>query len=708
MKAILGDGMSAGLPAPVRLCSLAEIVEVTGKARSGLFSRAAKEEWPFKEVVAKGGKKRHYPLATLPKDIRDAVSIKRAAEAAALIGSPEQTTVAAETSMASVPAICVDQPLKTSQLDTEMARERIFKFVADFGGSEPRAIDHLNAGYHDKSLPSPLMWAMNNAWNKRRADTRLTRDTLNKWKSVKKQRGRSAPLVRQKDMDVKPWHALAIALKQRPQGSCLKWIQEQIEENWNEKWGKTPPSYNIVRHFFAEKFSQLEQLKGRHTGSALAPHKHYVKRSTAGMLPWAEIHADGWNTHFTAPHPVTGEYVTYELWHAHDVATRFVPPFGIGLTENFEVIAKCVEEAIRFGGCMAILQTDSTKIVKNSERFKTNPATSLADRVGFTIVHPQTVGNSQANGIAENFNTWMDKESRELATYQAKGMDSLTLKRVKKLTAKAVKAQKAGDHDGYAAALLEAERMGKGRVFRSHREACEWIEAKRKKWNAKPHRSLPKIRDTATGILRHQSPAEALQQARDNGWDPELFPEEYMIAMFRPHMQTTVRREAVSPYGGMRYHHECLGDWNGKEVVVAYDIMDWQQVWVKTLQGALICVASFAETTGYRTQSASQAADEKRALAQIKHRERQIDAIKERAGLDAIDGESTRIAELAEVINLAPRLSDSELAAAEERQQPARMMSDYEFSLFLYGDPMDSERDGEKENPSPIKELATG
>lgn len=567
--------------------------------------------------------------------------------------------------------------------------------MAEFAGGAQRAIDNLNAQRIAGTLPGPLAWAYEHAWDKPRANRQLNLSTLNNWKRVKKTRGSHAPKKREKDMSVKPWYALAVAMKQRPQGSCLKWIHEQVEKHWNTAWGKKPPSYDVVCHFFNDKFSQIEQLKGRHTGSALAPHKHYVKRSSAGMLPWDEIHADGWNTHFTAPHPVTGEYVTYELWHAHDVASRFVPPFSVGLTENFEVIQKCVEEAVRCGGVMAILQTDSTKIVKNSARFKTDPATSLADRVGFTIVHPQTVGNSQANGIAENFNTWMDKESRELATYQAKDMDSLTLKRVKKLTAKAVRLQKAGDHDGYAEALAEAERMGKGHVFRTYREALDWLESKRQKWNDKPHRALPKLRDESTGKLRHMSPNETLQQARDNGWEPKLLTEEYLVTLFRPHIKKTVAREAVSPYGGMRYHHPELGDWNGKEVVVAYDIMDWQQVWVKTLQGELICIADFSEATGYRTQSAKDAADEKRAQAQIKHRERQIDAIRERAGMDAIDGEAVRVGEQpalqAQVIDLIPRLSDAEMAEVEARQQKPKPKTVMDLAMWLFEDKINAD-----------------
>lgn len=514
---------------------------------------------------------------------------------------------------------------------------------------------------------------MDTAWEKRRSDTRLTTSTLNKWKKVKKTRGRAAPLKAQKDMEAKPWHVLAVALKQRPQGSCKTWITEKIEEGWNRAWGETPPSYDTVCRFFRDKFSQIDQLKGRHTGSALSPHRHYVARSSAGMVPWQEIHADGWNTHFTAPHPVSGEFVTYEVWHAHDVATRYVPPFSIGLTETFEVIAKCVENAVRDGGVMTILQTDSTRVVKNSGRFKTDPTISLADRVGFSIVHPQTVGNSQANGIAENFNTWLDRESRELATYQGKDMDGLTLKRVKKLTAKAVRELKGGNHEGYADALEEAELMGKGYVLRSHEEACAWLEDRRQKWNAKPHRSLPRISDPKTGKKRHMSPNDALKAEMDKGWRPELLSEEYLVMLFRPHVKVTVRREAVSPYGGMRYHEPGLGDWNGKEVVVAYDIMDWRHVWVKTIEGALICVADFQEAPGYRTQTALEAAEEKRALSQIRHRERQIDAIRERVGLEVIDMPP---ALSAPPIDLIHTISDADFAEMEARRPQAETLPD--------------------------------
>ena len=159
----------------------------------------------------------------------------------------------------------------------------------------------------------------------------------------------------------------------------------------------------------------------------------------------------------------------------------------------------------------------------------------------------------------------------------------------------------------------------------------------------------------------------------DAGWRPELLREEYLVMLFRPHVKVVVRREAVSPYGGMRYHAAGLGDWNGKEVVVAYDIMDWRHVWVKTLTGELICVAAFQEATGYRTQTAQEAAAEKRALSQIKHRERQIDVIRERLGGEVID---VLPAISAPPIDLLDTISDAELSAMEARRPQAESLPD--------------------------------
>lgn len=525
--------------------------------------------------------------------------------------------------------------LTSKQLDVERARDRLLAYIDQFPGSIHRAIDHLNAERYAGQLPLPLVWAFDHAWDKKRANARLTPKTVHNWKADKKARGRAAPKRVQKDMEVKPWYGLLLALRQRPQGSQYTWIKEQIHLQWNPAWGEDKPSYDAIRRVCVEKLSAIDQLKGRLTGSALRQHKHYIKRSSSGMYPFQEIHADGWNTHFTAPHPITGEFVTYEVWHFHDVATRYVPPPGIGLTETYEVVTAGLERAVRFGGMPAVLQTDSTKVVKNSPRFTADEFTALSERAGFVVVHPQEVGNSQANGICENFNhSWLDAQSRELATYQGAGMDGLTFKRVKKLTEKMVKAANAGDlveRDRY---LKEAERMGKGRVFQSHDEAVQWINDTVERWNHKPHRSLPKITDLDTGKKRHQTPAEALQQHIDAGWEPVRLEDDQIVELFRPHVRCKVTREAISPIGnGQRYHHPMLGAWNNQYVMATIDPMDWRSVIVKELNGAVICEAPLSHVArGYRAQSLYEHAEEKRAAAQLKRLDDKAQKVRRRTG----------------------------------------------------------------------------
>lgn len=638
----------------------AAIAAALGVSKQAVKKRAAKDTWAFIEQQSNGGKKRLFPTATLPADVRNALLVASAAahddlSSGAGASHPAPLPAAAAHPSAAAGFSLVDsraggndltQGQRTAglcipalaapdsgQLDVERARDRILDFVAAFAGSAARAIEYLNAHHYAGSLPGPLAWAYEHSWDKRRKDSRLNLDTLNKWKAAKKKRGRSAPLKVLPDMSVKPWHAFAVALRQRPQGSIYSWIHEQIEAQWNPAWGAEPPSYDTVYRFFTDKFSQIDQIKGRYTGSALRSHKHWKPRTNAGMPPWLEVHADGWNTHFTAPHPITGEFVTYEVWHFHDVATRFVTPPGIGLTETYEVITAGLERCVRVGGMMAVLQTDSTKVVKRSPRFTADPWASLADRAGIHVVHPKEVGNSQANGICENFNTYLDRRSRELATYQGKGMDSLSLKRVKKLTEKMVKAVKAGDLEARDQFRREAEKMGKGRVFMSVEEAEDWINRVVDKFNDKPHRSLPKITCPTTGKRRHQTPRECLQKHMSEGWRPVALEEHHLVDLFRPHVRCKVTREAISPVGnGQRYYHPEIGGWNGKEVMAAIDPMDWRAVWVKSLDGTFLFVADLVKATGYRAKSQYEIAESKRTEAQLKRLSNKADAVRARTG----------------------------------------------------------------------------
>lgn len=536
-----------------------------------------------------------------------------------------------------------------------------------------------------------------------------------------------APRMPQADMVMDAWMVLAVELKRRPQKPTTSLVLDQMKTAWPEfsaRWVQknraarggqlaTPeqinalaahlvfPSADQLYRFFREKFSQIDLLDGQHLGSALREHKFYQHRTSAGLEPFVEVHADGWNTHFTAPHPVTGEYVSYEVWHFHDVATRYTTPFSIGMSESADVIMKGLENCIRVGGVPAIWQTDSTGSVKNA-KVQFDPVASLSARAGLTVVHPQTVGNSQANGIAENYNTRLDRESRALATYMhPERMDSLAFKQVRKFTGQMVKAAAKGDTDAHKSARASALRVGKGILFESREQMVQWLDDMRVKSNNSPHSALKKITDN-TGKVRHQTPQEALDAAIASGWVPVALDESSLVELFHEHVRRTVDRETVKAFAGQRYRHAELGAYQGQEVLVAIDTMDGDRVWVKEITGRLICEAKFVSATGYRGQSMYEFALEKRMNAQIKRKENQIDAIERRMDPTNVPLEVSAI-EVADAQVLNFGLSAAQIShdnalirLAEHRAEEAQLTQHaiaepLDFALRMFGAEIDAE-----------------
>jgi putative transposase len=618
--------------------TISQIAEALSISKRSAERRSERQNWPYTEETVRGGKRRLYAPADLPRDVCNALTaqILQRNPVPALAAPQVASTLPAQITPVPAQAIALRAPERITT-DAERAQEHAANLVIalldrlretsafSLKAACRSVIEMAQAG----RLTAPELAALKAARDGRgrsSLDGLPSVRTLERWAADQAKGHSLLPQKPQADWEVKPWYGLAMALLQRPQGSSYKWVTDQIHANWNPAWGE-PPSYHTVRRVAITRFSAIDQLKGRLTGSALRAHRHYHPRTAEGMYPWQEVHADGWNTHFTAPHPITGEFVTLEVWHFHDVATRYVPPPGIGFSETYECITAGLERCVRVGGIPAILQTDSTKVVKRSPRFTQEPFVALTERAGFDVVHPKEVGNSQANGICENFNTsYLDKRSRELATYQGKGMDSLSLKRVKKITAKMTKAIAVGDGAERDRLAAEARRMGKGHVFTSFDEACQWLCQIIEEYNDRPHRSLPKVTDPVTGQRRHQTPREALQAHIDAGWQPVALNEEHLVDLFRPHVKCRVTREAISPVGNrQRYHAPELGHWNDQDVMAAIDPMDWRQVWVKTLEGQLITTAHLVQASGYRAQSSYEIAEAKRAKAQLRRLGHKVD-----------------------------------------------------------------------------------
>ncbi len=461
--------------------------------------------------------------------------------------------------------------------------------------------------------------------------------------ALRGRRGESlVPKQPQPDMTLKAWQLAALDLKRRPQKPTTKMVHEQLVQCWDAAWGDKPASYDQLVYFFKHKFSNTDLLKGQYLGSALAVKRAYQKRNPNGVDPFVECHADGWTTHFRAPHPINGDFVTYEIWHFRELNTRYVTRPSIGLSESTAVILKGLENYIREMGKPAVWQTDSTGSVKNKTVEK-DEIVSVAARLGMNIVHPVKVGNSQANGIAENFNTYLDRESRELATYQADRMDSLAFKRVRKFTDKMVKAAKAGDIEGRDKNKKLAQHHGKGLVFDSYAQAEAWIYAKVDKFNNSPHSELPRVTDPNTGKRRHQTPFEAKEEAIAAGFERVMMDEIDLIDQFRMHFKRRVNRTMVRAYLSQEYRHSDLEQVEGEDVMVAVDIMDSSRVWVKDLKGRLICEAALVQVTGYHAVSFYEASLAKRAAAQQKLLDEKSRKIDERMQMPALELATTDV-----------------------------------------------------------------
>jgi phage gp29-like protein len=57
--------------------TLIEIAAALGVSRQAASQRAERESWPYQEHPVRGGRRRHYPVATLPKPVRDALVAHR-------------------------------------------------------------------------------------------------------------------------------------------------------------------------------------------------------------------------------------------------------------------------------------------------------------------------------------------------------------------------------------------------------------------------------------------------------------------------------------------------------------------------------------------------------------------------------------------------------------------------------------------------------
>lgn len=211
------------------------IAAALGKSRQACDKRALKEAWPCDEVPFAGGKKRLYPLATLPKDVREAIlhhHLKSSPTAGVNAISPADSSAA--TPPVAAPFYSIVQPaeLKDWQRKVAEARSAIIneiKRLSKAAGTE-KAIQAVIALAANGELPEQLqrLVPVANAKAGSEGKRHLSRTSIYRWMK-ESERGFSALAPKSNEgMKVPAWAPALLGLYQQPQKPAIKKCLEDL------------------------------------------------------------------------------------------------------------------------------------------------------------------------------------------------------------------------------------------------------------------------------------------------------------------------------------------------------------------------------------------------------------------------------------------------------------------------------------------------
>lgn len=371
------------------------------------------------------------------------------------------------------------------------------------------------------------------------------------------------------------------------------------------------------------------KVKGRFTGSSLKARQPYIKRTTDHLT-----HNDVWTVDGHAmkgkwAHPETGAAFIPEYTSVLDNKTKDIVGWSIGLSETTFGVAEAILMAIRLHGIPGTVYSDNGS--GETAKHLTDPTYGLFAQLD--IDHRTgRPGNPQGRGNKER--SWASEigdVERANPFYRGPQMDPDTLRmRGKKLDKDLKAALRVGgktyDEDGNA--LPQAKNLP---TFTS---LIEDITASLERYRNRPHRSLPRHPSEP----RHLSPAEYSAQLKaehpENTVMPDMTGWRLMLMPFRT---AKVQRGWVTVFKHTYFSQAAYDLAEGEQVKVHFDVTDANKVWLARLDGTFLAEADFqANKNAYFPVSQIEAQRIRRANAQIKRKQDQIDAIAtEKAGVIA-------------------------------------------------------------------------
>lgn len=576
--------MNAPLPQAVQGVALDEIAKALGVHRTSAFRRADKESWAYQEVTGRGGAKRLYPLASLPKPVQDAIRLHQLNAHSATL----PVTLTTEQ-----PLVTKTDPnsLTDEQRHARDARKAVLSAIAmlqvQTNCSKEAAMHTLlvnaQAGKLDAALDTILRTAR--AKRGRTGNGYPSIRTLKRWLSADD----LAPKQRQKDMTVPPWGAALLKLYGQPQKPSLAQCVDELPEHLPA--GVTAPDYHKARRFI-EKLGNVERQRGRRLSRDIKNILPFVRRDSSHMLPGDCYTADGHKFDAEVAHPKHGRPFRPELTSVLDIATRKCVGWSAGLAESTWAVMDAQRHAIETHGICSLWYVDNGGGFKNA--MQSDEVIGFAARIGTTITHSLPY-NSQARGVEERSHQsiWV-RAAKTLPTFIGADMDAQAKNKVFKLTRADIRA------------------AGSSRLLMPWDTFLAWCAEAVAAYNDRPHRGLPKIRDDA-GKSRHMTPNEAWQKAIDEGFEPVMVTSDESADLFRPYTTAKVLRGEIRLFNNLYFSHN-LTEWHGEILRVGYDIHDPSRVWVRDNDGRLITTAELdGNRRAYFPESVIQQAERRRA-----------------------------------------------------------------------------------------------
>lgn len=587
-----GDAMDDALGS---LISVSEAVRLTGIAKQNLHKRLAKagllqdclsDSGPNKgrpmKVVLAGDLFRLYPEARSRFEARRAtlVTVQKLEEPTIVPAPPSDPA-----------AIAGLKDWQRSRMDARIVILRhIEALQLELGLPKERVMARIVADADAGKLPAEIqcLVSLANARSGQTGKRSLSRRTLLRWeKDLRKGLQHLAP--RPMEFKEPRWARILLDLYRQPQKPSLRYCVDLLPGVL--PYGVTVPSYSAAMRWMT-KVGEIEKNRGRMLDRELKVKLPFRRRTFDELKPLEVVSADGHTFDAEVRHPHHGRPFRPEITTVIDIATRKIIGWSVGLAESAIVVADAYRHGVLTHGVPALFYAD------NGSGYDNTQVRALLERIGTTMTNSLPY-NSQARGVIERLQKtlWVEMSAKRLPTYIGKDMDRQAKQIVYKHTRKVEDSP----------ALMPWETF------------LAFVGAAVAAYNARPHSSLGKLKDEGTRRVRHLAPGEVWQGFVNQGWVSQATVEHLDELM--PHEIRTVQRGELNLFGNMYFSRE-LTEWDGCKVQVAFDVHDAARVWVRTLEGILICEAGFeANATRYFPETVVERANYTRMQGQLKRLE---------------------------------------------------------------------------------------